>query len=583
MKMHRDLSIWSGCLMVAVVLALPGTLLPAAAVGAPFPQATATTTPLAYLPYVVRQHPPSTPTPTVTVTPTATATPVTPTPTPTTPPADGLYYPWPGGILEADSYGGIAIAVHTCYTSDCLDRWTASLAGDMVGTTYWITGTIVVDTNNAYAIYFRFLLAHDGVETPLVAYRSDLTPGTWGFSFQPLNGPDPQAAPGDALIFEIDRRGNRGTTRLEVTRGGSSGLRLLAPAAPLSPPASFTRGYVAYSAADPYALDAADLDGDHDQDVVYLSETGKSLNWRENDGHQNFSWHTIASGLDLPINNASVQVVDVEHDGDADVVAPVDHSAFAWWENDGAQNFTRHDLTCNRCYPEVIHAADLDGDTDTDFAAAGYGFAWWENDGAQNFTRRPLASAGSYTWVYPVDLDQDTDTDLLAAFATGTLTWWENDGHQNFSRRDIRSISSTTVGDRTTLRPADFDGDGDLDLLSASDVLDELAWWENDSSQNFTRHALVTGVTRPLDLMAAPLDGDADMDLVAAGAAFAWYEATGGGFLRHLFGRESAVAIAVVDVDGDGRLDVVSGDQADGQIYWWKNPATSTTTREDLP
>ncbi len=411
------------------------------------------------------------------------------------------------------------------------------------------------------------------METPLATYYADLTPGTWGFTFEPLNGPDPQAAPGDALIFEVDRRGNHGWTRLEVTYGGSNGVRLTAPAAPLAAPAGFTRGYIAYSANAPYAVDAADLDGDQDIDVVYLSQSGNFLAWLENDGNQNFSFHSIASGLNLPLNNASVQIVDVDRDGDADVVAPAGWTdTFAWWENDGAQNFTRHDLTCSYCYPQVIHAADLDGDADIDFVVAGYGLAWWENDGAQNFTRYSATSVGSYTWVYPVDLDQDADTDLLAASRAGTLTWWENDGHQSFTRHDIRNTGSSTSGDRTTLRPVDFDRDGDLDLLSASDVLDELTWWENDGTQNFTRHALVAGFDHPIDLIAASLDGDADLDLVAAGFSFAWYETIGGGFLRHLFGRESIAAIDVIDVDGDGDLDIVSGDRNDNQICWWKNP-----------
>ena len=35
---------------------------------------------------------------------------------------------------------------------------------------------------------------------------------------------------------------------------------------------------------------------------------------------------------------------------------------------------------------------------------------------------------------------------------------------------------------------ADVDGDGDLDVLSASFYDDTIAWYENDGSQNFTPH-----------------------------------------------------------------------------------------------
>jgi len=135
----------------------------------------------------------------------------------------------------------------------------------------------------------------------------------------------------------------------------------------------------------------------------------------------------------------------------------------------------------------------------------------------------------------------------------------------------VRNTSNATTGNRTTLRPVDFDGDGDLDLLSASDILDELAWWENDGAQNFTRHPLTASFNRPLDLMAASLDNDNDLDLVAAGPALAWYEETAAGdFLRHLFVGESAAVIDMVDLDGDGDLDIVNG--GDSRIYWWENP-----------
>lgn len=530
------------------------------------PLSIAATTPDAwfYQPLVVKNYPASSPTPTME--PTA-------QPTETPPPADGSYYLWSGGILEGYAYTPQTIHVNTCYTSDCLNRWNASLVGDMTGDSYGIQGSILVSTNNSYRIYFRFLLAQAGLETTLVTYSADLQPGTWEFNFQPKKGPDPQAHSGDALIFEIDRRENNGWTSLEVTFGGDEGAWITAPSASLSPPAAFTRHSAAYNASDPYALDAADVDEDGDFDIAYLSQSGDYLAWAENDGKQNFSTHTIASGLDLPLNNASVQVTDIDLDGDFDLVSPVDWTdSFAWWENDGNEGFTRHDLTSPTSYPVVIMAADLDGDTDLDFAVAGSGLAWWENDGAQHFSRHAMTTVGNYSWIDPVDLDQDSDTDLLAASRSGSLAWWENDGSENFTRRAIRDGSSTSMGDRSTLRAADLDRDGDLDLISASDLLDELALWENDGTQNFTSSVLVSGFDHPNDLIAASLDGDTNLDLLAGGFAFAWYETSSNGFLRHLFLREAAAAIDIADLDGDGDIDILSASRSTDQVYWWENP-----------
>ena len=62
---------------------------------------------------------------------------------------------------------------------------------------------------------------------------------------------------------------------------------------------------------------------------------------------------------------------------------------------------------------------------------------------------------------------------------------------------------------------ADVDGDGDLDVLSASVDDDKIAWYENDGSQNFTRahdhHRRRWG----LSVFAADVDGDGDLDVLS--------------------------------------------------------------------
>ena len=39
---------------------------------------------------------------------------------------------------------------------------------------------------------------------------------------------------------------------------------------------------------------------------------------------------------------------------------------------------------------------------------------------------------------------------------------------------------------------ADVDGDGDIDILSASRDDAKIAWYENDGSESFTEHAIST-------------------------------------------------------------------------------------------
>jgi len=95
------------------------------------------------------------------------------------------------------------------------------------------------------------------------------------------------------------------------------------------------------------------------------------------------------------------------------------------------------------------------------------------------------------------DMDGDGDLDLaVASWLLGTLAWYENDGTQNFTKH---SVSGSTGGARSVLveqhdgSPLDLDGDGDVDILAAGYTAHEVAWWSNDGAMNFTKITIATG------------------------------------------------------------------------------------------
>ena len=51
---------------------------------------------------------------------------------------------------------------------------------------------------------------------------------------------------------------------------------------------------------------------------------------------------------------------------------------------------------------------------------------------------------------------------------------------------------STSADGGFSVYAADVDGDGDMDVLSASYNVDKIAWYENDGSESFTEHAIST-------------------------------------------------------------------------------------------
>ena len=71
-----------------------------------------------------------------------------------------------------------------------------------------------------------------------------------------------------------------------------------------------------------------------------------------------------------------------------------------------------------------------------------------------------------------------------------------------------------------------MDGDGDMDVLSASSN-DEIAWYKNDGSQNFTPYSISTAADAARSVFAADVDGDGDLDVLSASSSddkIAWYE-----------------------------------------------------------
>ena len=98
----------------------------------------------------------------------------------------------------------------------------------------------------------------------------------------------------------------------------------------------------------------------------------------------------------------------------------------------------------------------------------------------------------------------------------------------------------TTAADYAlSVYAADLDGDGDMDVLSASYIDDTIAWYENtDGLGSFgSQQVITTAADYALSVYAADIDGDGDMDVLSASHnddKIAWYENTAGDWLEHL-------------------------------------------------
>lgn len=323
-----------------------------------------------------------------------------------------------------------------------------------------------------------------------------------------------------------------------------------------------------------YSIVAVDLDGDGDNDVV-ASPKEQDLAWYDNNGAGEFTRRTLTGAQASP--GSSLSAADVDFDGDIDLVAA--HFAnFYWFENDGSQTFTRRYVDTYSGYSNLNGLVDVNGDGAIDFVGSNQ---WIPN--------LATATSAPYPWDFSsisyaatiADIDRDGSLDVLRTSPTNSTT---TIGYHRFSLDEF--LPATRLSDVSLrageLSAVDIDRDGDLDLLvgiaSSSPVHGGVFWLENDGRMNFTRRTISAFADFNGKLIAADIDGDGDLDVFSSHQPeAAWYENDGNqSFTKHAAPAFTAGYFrfpSLADMNGDGTLDVVAYEfsslAAGGGFAWY--------------
>jgi hypothetical protein len=177
--------------------------------------------------------------------------------------------------------------------------------------------------------------------------------------------------------------------------------------------------------------------------------------------------------------------------------------------------------------------------------------------------RNDVATLTNVNAVAFADVDLDGDRDVLVAARSGTndssITVWRNDGGPGLTAAARYTVTGALCW---TLRVADLDGDGRLDIVSGDAGFAQVIVMRGTGPGTFGPVARLTATSRGTGLALADLDGDGDLDIVFPGAATNTvdvFRSNGNGTFAprtsYACGQQPSAA-AVGDFTGDGLPDI---------------------------
>jgi hypothetical protein len=369
----------------------------------------------------------------------------------------------------------------------------------------------------------------------------------------------------------------------------------------------------------------ADVDTDGDLDLL-VGEIGGRTFYFKNTGTRTSPTYTQQTGTANPFAavdpgfDCAPALGDMDGDGDLDVVVGERGSALQYWKNTGTPInpvFTQQTGAANpfggiggSYATPTLADADGDGDLDLfmgDLNGAPSAVRYFRNTGNANnpLFAQQAGELSVFTWPAPAvaDVDGDGDLDFLVGGNWGGLTYFR--GEAAFPTIGYTQRTSTAnpfngfdVGNISVPALGDVDGDGDPDAVVGAQG-GTLRYFRNTGSATSPMYAQQIGTTNPfvnvvVGGMTAPalgdVDGDGDLDAVVGdnNGTLSYFKNTGNvtspvytqqtgaanPFNAINAGNRSAPALG--DIDGDGDLDLAVG-WLGGNVYYFKNTGTATS------
>lgn len=342
---------------------------------------------------------------------------------------------------------------------------------------------------------------------------------------------------------------------------------------------------------------ATDLDKDGLLDVLFCESQENLVLWLRQSSRGVFEEKQLAANMSAPVH---VEAADMDGDGDLDVIVSSMGVVFPdndrigtvfILENDGRQNFTPHVVLEHTARVVDARAADLNGDGRMDLALGHFGYdqgeiSWLERTGPWAFRQHVLLDLSGAINVCIEDMNGDRTPDIVALISQQweEMYLFTNDGAGNFQTKRIWGSTNEDYGS-SGISLSDLNRDGRPDIIySNGDGFGPAAtpgprpwhgmqWFENKGDGNFRFHRIgpLPGAYSPIAL---DFDGDGALDIIASAAyadwnnqnrsvaSLVWFRNDGRmNFEPRILARrpKDLITLAAGDFDGTGEPVLVTG------------------------